>query len=331
MGIPDASIDLNNFDQYWINESQKHGIFFNPCLGIGKHKQFVEVQCQREYEGKAAHPNYIAKGVLDGFAEFKKSGLPALNSLNELKKNPLLAGVWTWSRGGGWGGPKIPNEFWADMNAYVVAKWAQNTSRSEEEIFTEYALLKGLPKNEVPKLHQIALMSDTGVMKGQWSFLGTSSVAWTRDASYTGNENNWTGLNEAFDKWIQNEQTEVHLKEKAEAVELWKRIEALSKQLHFKDPKLTHFVQVSSTYGRLKYQTFMYGWNIMVRGYAGSKPGKTINQKQMGIDIAGYDKSLAAWKKLVADNTDCPSMYNSDEFEKTISKYRAAAVYPAVN
>eukprot|EP01043_Picozoa_sp_COSAG02_P058621 COSAG02_NODE_7328_length_3061_cov_5.107698_4_plen_225_part_00 len=42
---------------------------FNPCLGIGKHAQIVEVECQREYEGKGAHPNYIAKGVIEGFPE----------------------------------------------------------------------------------------------------------------------------------------------------------------------------------------------------------------------------------------------------------------------
>jgi hypothetical protein len=32
---------------------------FNPCLGIGRHAQIVEVECQREYEGKGAHPNCV--------------------------------------------------------------------------------------------------------------------------------------------------------------------------------------------------------------------------------------------------------------------------------
>ena len=45
----------------------------NPCLGIGRHAQIVEVECQREYEGKGAHPNYIAQGVIDGFAELPAS------------------------------------------------------------------------------------------------------------------------------------------------------------------------------------------------------------------------------------------------------------------
>ena len=42
---------------------------FNPTLGIGRHRQIVEVQCQREYEGKGAYPNYVVKGVVEGFEE----------------------------------------------------------------------------------------------------------------------------------------------------------------------------------------------------------------------------------------------------------------------
>ena len=68
---------------------------FNPCIGIGKHQQVVEVQCQREYEGKGAHPNYIAKGVIDGFEEFKKPGIKKPYCLNQVKDNPLFKGVWT--------------------------------------------------------------------------------------------------------------------------------------------------------------------------------------------------------------------------------------------
>ncbi|WP_158534840.1 T9SS type A sorting domain-containing protein [Mucilaginibacter hurinus] len=327
MGIPNPNVNLDSFNQYFIPQSGDHGVWFNPTLGIGKHKQFVEVQCQREYEGKATHPNYIAKGVIDGFEEHKKPGLPALNSLNELKKTPLLAGVWTWSRGGGWGGPKVPNEFWADMNAFVVAKWGQNPSRSEDDIFKEYTKLKGLPDNEIEKLHKIALLSDEGVMKGQWSTYGTASVAWTRDMDYMGTSTGFSYLGGQVDKWIKAGTTEKYLAEKAQALEIWKQIEALSKELHFKDPKLTHFVQTSCTYGRLKYQTFMYGWNVMVRGVAGTKPGKSIDQRVMGIDIAGYDQSVADWKKLAADNADCGTVYNTAEFEKTVAKYRAGAIY----
>ncbi|MCF7568822.1 hypothetical protein L3X37_10665, partial [Sabulilitoribacter arenilitoris] len=105
---------------------------FNQILGKGKHQQIVEVQCQREYEGKQAHPNYIAKGVIEGFEEYDYLMEPEQTQcLNDIKDSSIFAGVWTWSRGGGWLGPHLKNEFWAEQNAYVMSKWAQNTSRSE--------------------------------------------------------------------------------------------------------------------------------------------------------------------------------------------------------
>ena len=41
----------------------------NECLTRGKHPQIIEVQCQREYEGKGAYPNYVMDGVINGFEE----------------------------------------------------------------------------------------------------------------------------------------------------------------------------------------------------------------------------------------------------------------------
>ena len=49
-------------------------VAFNPTLGLGRHQQIVEVECQREYEGKGAHPNYIAHGVIEGFESWHTAG-----------------------------------------------------------------------------------------------------------------------------------------------------------------------------------------------------------------------------------------------------------------
>jgi hypothetical protein len=42
---------------------------FSKVLGQGRHRQLIEVQAQREYEGKGAYPNDIAHGLIDGFEE----------------------------------------------------------------------------------------------------------------------------------------------------------------------------------------------------------------------------------------------------------------------
>ena len=90
---------------------------FNECLGIGKHRQIVEVQCQREYEGKGAYPMYVMNGVINSFCENKVS-----KGMRDIVDNPLVCGIYTWSRGGGWYGPYPENEFWCDLNTYVISK-----------------------------------------------------------------------------------------------------------------------------------------------------------------------------------------------------------------
>ena len=79
---------------------------FNPTLMIGKHPQIIEVQSQREAYGKGAHPYYIGQGVIEGWEEYAwmmKPGEP--RGLRDVVAHPLYAGVWIWSRGGGWEGP----------------------------------------------------------------------------------------------------------------------------------------------------------------------------------------------------------------------------------
>ena len=112
---------------------------FNPTLLLGKHRQIVEVECQREYEGKGAYPDYIGDGVINGFEEYK--GIKpqrGYRSLQDIKGSPLLSGVWTWSRGGGWVGPYINNEFWCRLNAYVISHWIQDTRQTEEQVFDKF-------------------------------------------------------------------------------------------------------------------------------------------------------------------------------------------------
>ncbi len=50
-----------------------------------------------------------------------------------------LAGVWTWTAGDGWHGPDITNEFWVDLNAWVISRFAQQPWRTEPELFAEHA------------------------------------------------------------------------------------------------------------------------------------------------------------------------------------------------
>lgn len=151
---------------------------FNPTIGIGKHKQLVEVQCQREYEGKGAHPNYVMDGVINGFEEYSEEGI---NCLEDLKSNPNFAGAWTWSRGGGWVGPYIENELWCDLNAFVLSTWASNPGISEEEAFKLYSKKIGLSDADHVKFRKLCLLSSEGVLRGHNSLVHNVNIWWTRD------------------------------------------------------------------------------------------------------------------------------------------------------
>ena len=107
---------------------------FNGQLAVGNHAQVVEVELQREYEGKLAHPDYVIEGIINGFDDL---GPSQKKGLRDIIHAPQLRGVWTWryelvccvgcemslahpaaccmlchwcvlcSRGGGWWGPYI--------------------------------------------------------------------------------------------------------------------------------------------------------------------------------------------------------------------------------
>ena len=299
--------DNTKFGTYWINEASKYGVPFNPCLGIGKHKQVVEVQCQREYEGKGASPDYIAEGVINGFDELKKDKSEKFISLNQFKKDPHYAGVWTWARGGGWGGPFSKNEFWSELNADIIAHWTQHPELSEEILFRNFARSKGLSDAQIPLFHKLCLLSAKGVMEGQYSELGESFVLWTRDDVL----GDLQMQKPYFDKIIKDSTIESHLNEKQNAVKIWRQIEAMSQKLHFKDASLNSFVRVSCTYGRIKYAIFERAYYIMLKGYALEKSGKT-DFSGLAPAIADYDKLWIAWQNLAKTHADCPTIYRQN-------------------
>ncbi len=278
---------------------------FNPTIGVGKHAQIVEVQCQREYEGKGAHPNYIARGVIEGFEELAAHRHPTC--LRELVGHPNLAGVWTWTRGGGWKGPHLKNEFWCVLNAYVVSQWVQDTSRSEKSIFHEYAVRElGLKDADIDRFRELCLLSAQGVLRGQYSLLGSVNVGWARD-QYLGGLHQLGGT---FNGFIKRGQVDMALAEKAEAVAIWQRIEALAKTLDVPDAATKAFILTSCTYGRIKYEIIANGWTVMLLGMVGDKAGQ-YDEPRMGAAIASYDRLWEEWKQLEASSPPCATIYRN--------------------
>ena len=124
-------------------------MIFNPMLGQGHHSQIVEVQIQREYEGKAAYPLYLFEHVVYGdrllFREQHNTSqqnqslahlllhihdTPMQYNDAPVKGRRIIHGLWTWSRGGGWWGPYIKGaEFWIHLNLHLIVSWWKNPTR----------------------------------------------------------------------------------------------------------------------------------------------------------------------------------------------------------
>lgn len=286
---------------------------FNTTIALGKHPQLIEIQCQREYEGKGAHPNYIMEGVVNGFEELRILQEPgSLISLKQFKEHPLYAGIWTWTRGGGWQGPYIDNEFWCSMNAWIAAQWALDPKQSEEEIFNRFGLKFGFEGDNLKKLRKIALLSADGVIRGRASTEGKINVWWTRD--------HYIGAPPAM--------TQKALEEKSEAVLIWREIEALAGEIDIDDKVLQDFIRVSCSYGRIKYEIFEKSWKIIALDRNGQGTGSEVKML-----IAEYDALWDEYRKLKADNPACPTLYRDTAmgYEHNVGAFDKPGIGAAIN
>lgn len=294
---------------------------FNPTLGIGNHQQIVESQSRMEAYGKGAHPYYTAKGVIEGWPETKyeilfgkhcftgkKNSDEAPRGIKDILLTKKLQGVMTWSNGGGWQGPYITHEIWTDLNTYVVSHWAQNTPKTEEELFYEFTASLGLDDWNADIFREIAILSIEGVRKGHCNSYSWNDVWWTRDEFFSAAANTDI-IHDILKKQLQ----EKVLAEKAEASAIWLQIEALSKQLNCQNTNLQEAIRVSCTYGRIKYQLIEQMWKIMMAEGC-YQQNIAINNQEIEEAIALYDRLWKEWKLLKQSSQWCATLYTDMAF-----------------
>jgi hypothetical protein len=294
---------------------------FNPTIGIGKQPQIVEAQSRMEAYGKGAHPYYTAKGVIDGWPETKyeiefgshgftgKMNDPAKpRGIKDVLNKGLLKGVLTWSHGGGWDGPYITQEIWTDLNTFVISQWGRNPERSEEDIFYEFAANLGLQGYQADLFRQLCLLSVEGVRKGQLNSYTSNSVWWSRDQYFSVAENK-NVLNEIIGKNVEKQV----LAEKAEASAVWRQIELLSKQFVVKDAETQEAIEVSSTYGRIKYELIEQMWILMIENARAKKNG-TLDKERVRSAIKIYNRLWDEWRHLKSSSKYCASLYTDKAF-----------------
>lgn len=292
---------------------------FSKIIGQGRHPQLIEVQCAREYEGKGAYPNYIANGVIEGFEEHRVS-MPAdaLKSVSDFARNDAkFAGIWTWTRGGGWEGPFIKNELWPDLNAWVMAQWAADPRQSEESVFNRYATEKlGLKGDNVRKFRELMLTSAAAIVRGRAStHVGDISPWWTRDNGI--NRPNLARTPEARQRVLD---------QKDESVELWKKCVALSHEINFPDERTKDYVIVSTEYGLHLYRIYQAAFHLETLDKFGDRA-------QLKPWLKAYDDAWADYRALPSRSEQCADLYkearasksSDDGIDKAVAEWRKIA------
>lgn len=277
------------------------GCLPNPCLGIGSHPQIVEVQCAREYEGKGAFPNYIARGVIEGFPE-----VPKPIGLRQWSQSPLYAGLWTWSRGGGWFGPYLQHEFWPDFNLRVLLTWQQNPSLPEADAFHHVCSHHlGMSPDSIALFRKLCLLAENAVWLGRsvpaFAHLrnfqdADSAWLWMRDDRLGGLHQ----LNEMFAFLHQANRLEQAIAEKLQAAELFDQILLLAEKIKANSPETTQAILTSAHYGQRLFRLISLGWQLLAR----------------------------RWKQLHNLPTDPISPKDIAQFQAVVEHYRQVASLP---
>lgn len=277
----------------------------NPCLGLGRHRQIVEVQCQREYEGKGAFPSYVARGVIEGFTE-----VPAPQGLREWVRTPQFAGLWTWSRGGGWFGPYLQHEFWCELNVRVLAAWQKSPDQSEEALFAQVcAEHYGLDDTGTRRLRELCLLAPEALWLGR-SFPALarhrqfsdadSARLWLRDDRLGGLDQLGGLLADLHGAGLLAES----VAEKERAAALYDRIAALAEELTFPDASTQAAVRTSAEYGRRLFAFIAVAWPLLIQRW---------QQQPLPADaLANYHRRWAAYRELPSTHPLCASLFQAD-------------------
>jgi hypothetical protein len=274
------------------------GTRFSRSIAQGRHPQIIEAQCSREYEGKGSYPNYFAHGVITGFEEHQRivdrDDSPYRSIGDFARKDPLYAGLWTWTRGGGWEGPYIKDELWPDLNAWVLAQWAAAPAQSEEQIFRRYATerLKLTPQ-DADRFRRLALASADAVLRGRAPDRGEHSVWWTRDHYINA---------PIFEETATPVARQRILAWRDQSVGLWREIVALADEIQFPDAGTAEHVRISSRYGLHLYRIYQAAWHLAALTPSGPRA-------EIDSWLAAYDAAWSDYRALPATSELCASLY----------------------
>jgi len=280
--------------------------FPNPCIGVGGVKQMVEFQCQREYEGKGAYPNYIGRGVAEG---------------HRYAADKRCVGVWHWHHGGGWGGPKVVDDMWNQANIYACAHLAWDPEANPKELAREWAVLT-FGKKASHDVVDLMMLSEDAVLKSRYfeaysknHFGWMPANNWMRDDKIRGEERLmpiYEGAKELVDSMIE---------EKEEALRLVEKMREIARGTEGKmDAVLHEHLTTSLEYEYWLTKTCLHYTAAYFLFRRWQEKQEPEHQERAREHLEQWRESWTRYRNDVPKLPGCATLYNDDGMEATMEK-----------
>ena len=110
---------------------------------------------------------------------------------------------------------------------------------------------------------------------------------------------------------------------------MWRQIERLAREIKFSDRQTQEFVEVSATYGRIKYEIIQQAWTVLLYAQQGQN-AMNEHRPEVTAAIGRYDALWAEWRQLEAAHPSCASIHKDVGFDyhpglgAAINRYRIA-------
>jgi len=182
------------------------------------------------------------------------------------------------------------------MNVEVIANWATDTSRTEEELFHSWVRhTLELDEESARALREIALLSTRGTLLGHYSLVHqVGNLPWTRDYYIGGAD---SALKGDFEAILSDGIVEDVLGEKALAVYIWEMLPGPARQIRTHDKDLRDFIDLSIEYGILLYTIIWRSWIAQLKGMEGDQTGQ-YDVELISEGINGYDLAMQKYNDL---------------------------------
>ena len=320
-------------------------VMFNPTLGAGKHKQAVENDVKRNYDGNGAFPHYTGAGIVSGnFSEYTTPALQRglrnlVGPLADQGAAPLVGYTGGFDNfGRGMAGPATYGSgLWPDLNNWVPLEFLYNNGTvPETELFARYCATRlGLSAPAAAMLRDLALLATRALLLGRYCepFDATLGLAymptgdWFEMDRLAGldnlgnplwNHDGWPNGPSVMGYLHAQGLIAAALAEKEESVVLWDAVGAQYEAMvaagvfpaTAAGRRLRRRLGAQVRYARLLFGLTAGGWAAMAYGYAGDQGGGgSYNVSGLCDGVARYDQGWAAFTAFVESNKWSPAPF----------------------